>query len=70
MPYNETYAATPQGVSEDCLILDVLVPTRPVSKQLPVVVQIHGGGFSSGNAESYPGDAMVHASDGQSRQSR
>jgi carboxylesterase type B len=28
-------------------------------------VQIHGGGFTSGSAQSYPGDAMVHASDGK-----
>lgn len=32
------------GQSEDCLILDVKVPTKPASKFLPVVVQIHGGG--------------------------
>ena len=42
MPYNESFAATPQGVSEDCLTVDVLVPTRPVSDRLPVMVQIHG----------------------------
>jgi len=54
----------PQGSSEDCLILDVLVPDAPVSPRLPVMVQIHGGGYTIGNAESYPGDAMVHASNG------
>lgn len=27
---------------EDCLLLDVLVPTKPVSRALPVMVQIHG----------------------------
>jgi len=36
------FAHADQGYSEDCLILDVLVPTNPVSQQLPVVVQIHG----------------------------
>ena len=29
---------------EDCLLLDILVPTNPVSSDLPVMVQIHGGG--------------------------
>lgn len=30
--------------SEDCLLLDVLVPTTPANNYLPVLVQIHGGG--------------------------
>ena len=60
-----SFAATPQGQSEDCLILDVLVPSSPVSTSLPVMVQIHGGGYTIGNAESYPGDALVNASNGQ-----
>ncbi|KAK5117720.1 hypothetical protein LTR62_005144 [Meristemomyces frigidus] len=55
---------TPQGQSENCLILDVLVPDHPVSSSLPVMVQIHGGGYTQGNAQSYPGDAMVNASNG------
>jgi carboxylesterase type B len=64
-PYNQSFAYTPQGVSENCLTVDVLIPTHPVSKYLPVMAQIHGGGYTSGNAQSYPGDAMVHASDGK-----
>lgn len=43
--------ANPPGLSdtedEDCLLLDVLVPVRPVSPDLPVMVQIHGGGKST-----------------------
>lgn len=65
-PYNDSFAYTPQGVSEDCLTADVLVPMEPVSTRLPVMVQIHGGGYTSGSAQSYPGDAMVNASDGES----
>lgn len=61
---SESFGATPQGQSEDCLILDVLVPSNPVSASLPVLVQIHGGGYTQGNAQSYPGDALVHASKG------
>lgn len=60
------FSSTPQGQSEDCLILDILVPTKPqtVTGGLPVVVQIHGGGYTVGNALSYPGDAIVNASNG------
>lgn len=52
--------------TEDCLILDVLVPSSPqnITGGLPVIVQIHGGGYTVGSAQSYPGDAMVHASSG------
>jgi carboxylesterase type B len=61
---NTSFIATPQGQSENCLTLDVLVPSKPVSSSLPVIVQLHGGGFTEGNAQSYPGDALVHASNG------
>lgn len=37
--------AIPQ--SEDCLLLDVLVPTNPVNKSLPVMIEIPGGGEST-----------------------
>lgn len=30
-----------------------------------MLVQIHGGGYVSGSAQSYPGDALVNASNGQ-----
>lgn len=61
-----SFASTPWGQNEDCLILDVLVPTSPqdVLGGLPVIVQIHGGGYTEGSAQAYPGDAMVHASNG------
>lgn len=36
----EGFASTPWGETEDCLILDVLVPAAPVSKSLPVMVQV------------------------------
>jgi carboxylesterase type B len=38
------FAATLALSSEDCLLLDVKVPAKPVSSSLPVMVQIHGGG--------------------------
>jgi hypothetical protein len=61
---NTSFIATPQGQSEDCLILDILVPSRPISKSIPVLVQLHGGGYTEGSAQSYPGDALVYASSG------
>ena len=36
------------GGSEDCLTLNVWVPTQSVSKKMPVMVWIYGGGFVSG----------------------
>lgn len=41
------------------------MPTNPVSKSLPVIFQIHGGGYTLGNAQTMPGDAMVHLSNGK-----
>lgn len=54
----------PQPGQEDCLLLDVLVPQQPASSRLPVIVQIHGGGYAGGNSESYPGYALVNQSQG------
>ncbi|KAK5175704.1 uncharacterized protein LTR77_000843 [Saxophila tyrrhenica] len=52
---------TPSG-SEDCLLLDVLVPKKPASDYVPVLVQIHGGGYDQGNSQSNPGYMMVNQS--------
>ncbi|KAF7197156.1 Lipase 1 [Pseudocercospora fuligena] len=48
--------------SEDCLLLDVLVPAKPASSNLPVMVQIHGGGYTTLSAASNPGNALVYQS--------
>ena len=39
--------------SEDCLQLDVTAPTG-VGSALPVIVYIHGGGFTGGTTSTYP----------------
>jgi carboxylesterase type B len=51
--------------SEDCLLLDVSVPIKSDSDaSLPVMVQIHGGGFTMGDASLYSGDALMAHSRG------
>jgi para-nitrobenzyl esterase len=40
--------STPRTTSEDCLNLNVQVPTNAGSGRLPVMVEIHGGGFLLG----------------------
>ena len=46
------------------MLADVLVPQTPTSGSLPVLVQFHGGGYTLGNGESYPGYALVNQSQG------
>jgi len=50
---------TPNGeiqggsVNEDCLYLNVTTPTIASKERLPVVVWLHGGGFTTGAGSSY-----------------
>ncbi len=53
------------ALSEDCLFLNVWTPAVGGSKRRPVMVWLHGGGFTSGNgsANSYDGVRLAKRGD-------
>jgi len=50
--------------SENCLLLDVFTPINPVAPSLPVLVEIHGGGYTEGSAQSVRPDSMMYRANG------
>jgi para-nitrobenzyl esterase len=50
-----------QGMSEDCLYLNVWTPAKSPDEKLPVLVYFYGGGFVSGDGSEYryDGESMA-----------
>lgn len=63
-PQKDNLTAVSVTGEEDCLRLDVVVPTEPQASSLPVLVMIHGGGFTQGSSYAVPGSPMVETSQG------
>ncbi|TCO65396.1 carboxylesterase/lipase family protein [Actinocrispum wychmicini] len=53
---------TSESVDEDCLYLNVTTPAKQ-RKPLPVMVWVHGGGFTSGNGSMYDATKLVTQGD-------
>ncbi|HZD52929.1 MAG TPA: carboxylesterase family protein [Woeseiaceae bacterium] len=49
------------GVSEDCLYLNVWTPARSAQERRPVLVYVYGGGFAAGDGSEprYDGESMA-----------
>ena len=58
-PQVARYGLTEASYDEDCLTLNLTVPTVTKSKKLPVLVWIYGGAFVGGSSALYPIDHMA-----------
>ena len=63
-PYPESaaiYQSKPRPLSEDCLYLNVWTAAKSAKERLPVMVWIHGGGFTrgSGSSAGYDGEILA-----------
>ena len=53
-------ASRPLHINEDCLYINIWTPAPPKPTQLlPVMVWIHGGGFSAGSGRDYDGSVLA-----------
>jgi para-nitrobenzyl esterase len=60
-----TAAGAPARQSEDCLVLNVFTPGLKDGRKRPVMVWLHGGGFSSGSGSGriLDGTSLAHTHD-------
>jgi len=60
-------SVSPPTTSEDCLYLNIMAPSEksPFPNGFPVLVWVHGGGFSGGSAEMYGFKELAHEFAGQ-----
>ena len=60
-PFADMTFADP-GASEDCLTLNICSPTKAAPGSLPVMIWIHGGGYTAGAASEprHDGQSLAH----------
>ncbi|MTD16902.1 carboxylesterase family protein [Nakamurella sp. YIM 132087] len=62
-PQSDDIALAAGESDEDCLFLNVTVPTRPSTSPRPVMVWWHGGGFTSGSGSQYDARRLADQGD-------
>jgi carboxylesterase type B len=60
--YGGTSSSIP--TSEDCLVLDVFTPSNAANESLPVLLSIHGGGYTVSNGANAGGPNFISSSNG------
>ena len=55
--------ARSESMSEDCLYLNIWSGAQSETDNLPVMVWIHGGGFTQGSANGYDGSVLAEQGD-------